>query len=189
MCAAGTHWTLTNNLHVEDWLANWNFNFNLAYYKPNFCLPFCCLVSGGIKLLFSMLSHGLTMTYCDDLLVFVRPQASANCVKAIDLLTLPADVRIWLYLNKRTEADITCTFNRSVGSGQSRLSKDKSGFHWYFLTDSRLISILALRVCALIFLQIFLHCIYLLTWNNNQPQASGKTKNTLSACNTVWKCN
>lgn len=64
----------------------------------------CCLVFGGIWWLFSMLSASLMMTKCGPLLVFVRPHASSHCVKAIDLLTLPANVRIWLYLKKRTEA-------------------------------------------------------------------------------------
>lgn len=68
----------------------------------------CCLVFGRLGWLFSMLSASLMMTKCGPLLVFVRPHASSHCVKAIDLLTLPANVRIWLYLKKRTEAHITC---------------------------------------------------------------------------------
>lgn len=90
------------------------------------------------------------MTQCEALPVFVQTQALPNCVEAIDLLTLPANVRIWLYLNKRTEADITCTFNRSVGSGQSRLLKDKSGFYWYFQLTFYVFSVYI--ICSILYL-------------------------------------
>lgn len=129
--AHAEHWRTTCMLKTAS-LTPKKCNLNLTFYRLNSSLLVYCLVSGGIRRLFSMRSDCLTMTHCEAVLVFVRPQASANCVKAIDLLTLPANVRIWLYLNKRTEADLTCTCARSVVSGQSRLWKDKRGFNWYF---------------------------------------------------------
>lgn len=128
--AHAEHWRTTCMLKTD--LLTEELNFPSAFYELRFRLLIYCLASWGIRPLCSTRFDCLTMTHCEALLVFVRPQASPNCAKAIDLLTLPANVRIWLYLNKRTEADITCTCNRSVVSGQSRLWKDKRGFNWYF---------------------------------------------------------
>lgn len=98
-------WKLTcssnqSRIYILRCVSRWSKKIQF-YLKLN-------LVFRRIGWLFSMLSASLMMTKCDPLLVFVRPHASSHCVKAIDLLTLPANVRIWLYLKKRTEADITC---------------------------------------------------------------------------------